>query len=164
MDEHLDSERHHYLRYNRHGVLRPNWAAWAILLFLCRHVIAYVLIGVAAGRGPRSWLDLHELAWLLDPIYLASDIPALAVLLALAGRVPGAGRAARAVWRHGRWLILLSLGAYPAILVTAGPPILDLGVPAWLALGANLILAAYVLRSRYLGDMFGEFPPPQEDK
>ena len=48
-------------------------------LFLSRHLILLMLIGVSAGRGgggPRN----PELAGLLDPVFFVSDLPALFLL------------------------------------------------------------------------------------
>lgn len=160
--------RRGYLSYNRYGVLRPSPALWTALLFQCRHILGTGLVLMASGRGMGSGgaqgrMDLSELGNLLEPVFLLSDMPALLVLLTIAARLPGAGALPRRLWRHGRILMVLSVAAYVALFVAHLPPRAG-AVPLvdWVGLAGTLAVGGYVLLSRYVRDLFTEFPesPP----
>ena len=153
-----------YIRYNRYGVLRPGPELWLALLFQCRHVIGIGLIAMAGGgrRGGMAAtgdIDLSSLGHLLNPLFTLADIPALALLLALAARLPGAGDLPRWLWRRGRLLLLASAAIYGGLYLyhlPARPAAIPLG--DWLGLAGTAAVAAYAVLSVYLRDLFGEFP------
>lgn len=157
------ARKYDYSCYNQYDVLRLNWAFWAITLFLSRHVILFILIGVSAGRGgggPRN----PELAALLDPILFVSDLPALLVLFLAGARLPKSGRAARFLWRQGRSLLLLSLALYVALLLWQQRfDVLGFEPVTWALFVLSLVLMAYVLKSGYLQDLFQQFPAPEPE-
>lgn len=156
-------QKYDYTRYNQYDVLRLNWAYWMITLFLSRHLILLILIGVSAGRrgsGPRN----PELAALLDPIFFVSDLPALLLLFVAGARLPKSGNATRFLWRQGRYLLLSSPALYIGLLFwqqgfhMAGFEPVTLGLMA-----LNILLMAYVIKSAYLRDLFSQFPDPDSD-
>ena len=46
-----EAYKYDYLRYNVHGVLRPNLLLKLILLFLCRHIAMLLLIVIVIERN-----------------------------------------------------------------------------------------------------------------
>jgi hypothetical protein len=149
-----------YSRYNHHGVLRVNWVLWLALLYMTRHtlVLAFLLFASSRGQTPLGFAALFE------PIYMISDLPALALMLAMGARVPNAGKAARAVWRHGRQIILDSIAIYFVLFLWKHwGEIGRLDPVLWGNILVNLVIAGLVMRSRYLADLFNDFPKPDND-
>ena len=157
------AQKYDYTRYNQYDVLRLNWAYWMITLFLSRHLVLLMLIGVSAGRGgggPRN----PALAALLEPVFFVSDLPALLLLFVAGARLPKSGKMARFLWRQGRYLLLSSSGLYIGLLLWRQG--LDFSVfqpVSWGLFAVNLALMAYVMRSPYLRDLFAQFPTPEAD-
>ncbi len=157
------AQNYDYTRYNRYDVLRLNWAYWVITLFLSRHLILLMLIGVSAGRGgggPRN----PALAALLDPLFFVSDLPALCLLFVAGARLPKSGKWVRLLWRQGGYFLLSSSGLYMGLLfwrqgfdVTGFQPL------TWGIVALNICLMAHVMTSAYLRDLFSQFPDPNSD-
>jgi len=152
------ARKYDYTRYNRYDVLRLNWAYWLITLFLSRHLILLFLIGVSAGRGgggPRN----PALAALLDPVFFVSDLPALLLLIVAGARLPTGGQMTRFLWRQGRWLLLASPALYVGLLLwQQGLDMAGFHPMTWGLAALNLAVMAYVATSRYLRDLFSQFP------
>jgi hypothetical protein len=155
-----------YQRYNQYDVLRPHWGYWATCLFLSRHVIGFVLVSMSGGGGrvgvEREAIDLGGVMSLIEPIYMIADIPALMLLYTLGARIPKSGAAVRWVWNAGRWLILTSVGIYLALFVlTRGINPETFGPATWASFALNAFVVTYVIGSRYLKELFGQFPAPE---
>lgn len=149
-----------YSRYNHHGALRVNWVLWLVLLYMTRHTLVLALLVFASSRGqtPLGFSALFE------PVYMISDLPALALVLAMGARVPNAGKAARAVWRHGQQIILDSIAIYFVLFIWKHwGAIGRLDLILWGNIFVNLFIAGLVMRSRYLADLFNDFPKPDND-
>jgi hypothetical protein len=139
-------------------------------LFLSRHVIGFVLVSMSGsglgGRGGgvgRDAIDLGDVISLIEPIYMIADIPALVLLYALGARLPKSGAAVRSVWRAGRWLIIASVAIYLTLFsLTHGLDAATYGPATWVSLALSALVAAVAARSRYLKDMFAQFPPPAD--
>jgi len=154
------AQKYDYTRYNQYDVLRLNWAYWLITLFLSRHVILLMLIGVSAGRsgaGPRNL----ALAALLEPVFFVSDLPAILLLFVAGARLPKSGSLSRFLWRQGRYLLVLSPGLYIGLLLwQQGFDVAGFQPVTWGLATLNLALMAYVMKSAYLRDLFSQFPTP----
>ena len=152
--------RYDYTRYNHHDVLRLNAMYWVITLFLSRHLILLILLGVSAGRGgagPR----IPALAALLDPVFFVTDIPAVILLFVAGARLPRSGAVTRSFWRKGQYFLLASCVLYIALLLwQQGANIIRFQPLTWGLLATNIGVMVYVMKSRYLRDMFSEFPAP----
>jgi hypothetical protein len=157
------AQKYHYTRYNQYDVLRLNWAYWTITLFLSRHLILLMLIGVSAGKtggGPRN----PALAALLDPVYFVSDLPALFLLFVAGARLPKSGGSTRFLWRQGRTILLSSSALYIGLLFwQQGFDVAGFQPVTWGLIALNLAVMAYVMKSAYLRDLFSEFPDPDSD-
>ena len=157
------AKKYDYSRYNQYDVLRLNWAYWMITLFLSRHLILLMLIGVSAGRGgggPRN----PALAALLDPVFFVSDLPALFLLFVAGARLPKSGKLARVLWRQGRYLLLSSSALYLGLLLwQQGFDVAGFQPVSWGLVALNLGLMAYVMKSAYLRNLFSQFPEPDAD-
>ena len=154
-----------FSRYNHHGVLRVNWILWLVLLYMTRHTLVLAFLLFAASRGQtQGGLGSLGVAALLEPVYMISDLPALALMLALGARVPQAGKVARAVWRHGRHIILDSIAIYFVLFLWKHwGEIGQLNPVLWGNVFVNLVIAVLVIRSRYLADLFNDFPKMDSD-
>ena len=147
-----------YTRYNHHGVLRVNWMLWLVLLYMTRHTLVLAFLLFAASRAQTQGGGLGNAA-LFQPVYMISDLPALALMLAMGARVPQAGKVARAIWHHGRHIILDSIAIYFVFFLWKHwGDIGRLDPVLWGNIFVNLAIAALVMRSRYLADLFNEFP------
>ena len=157
------AQKYDYTRYNQYDVLSLNWVYWMITLFLSRHLILLILIGVSAGKtgaGPRN----PALAALLDPMFFVSDLPALFILIVAGARLPKGGKSTRFLWHRGRYFLLSSLGLYIGLLFwQQGFDIAGFQPVTWGLIALNVILMAYVMKSAYLRDLFSQFPEPDSD-
>jgi hypothetical protein len=157
------SHKYHYTDYNQYDVLRLNWVYWAITLFLSRHLILFMLLGISAGRtgqGPRN----PALAALLDPVLFVSDLPALLLLFVAGARLPKSGRLPRILWRQGRSLLVLSAVLYIGLVVWQQQfDFAKFDPVTWGLLAVNIILIVYLLKSPKLGDLFSQFPAPVQE-
>lgn len=157
--------KYDHLRYNHHGVLRPNLAFWLILLFLSRNILFLFMIGVSKGRSGQGPVNAAA-EFLPDYIFMLSDVPALIVLAAVGARLPKSGAAVRFTWRRGRELLLLSVTVYLGLSIWKhSAAMLAYDPITWVQIGITLLVGGYLLSSRYAKDLFLEFPaPPQEDQ
>jgi len=152
------TRKYDFLSYNRYDVLRPNWLFWVVSLFLSRHLLLLILLGVSHGKsggGPPN----PAVGALLDPLFFVSDIPALLLLATLGARLPSGGKAARFLWRNGRFLLLGSCALYLGLLFwQLGPDVAGYHPIGWGMIALTVLVAAVLLRSPYLRDMFAGFP------
>ena len=151
-----------YDRYNRFDVVKVNLPSAASVLFLCRHVLAFLIIGFAFRRAHVSLSDAFGGA--VEPVYMLSDIPALLVCLAMLARHPSSGRLVRMAWRLGPYLLLVSAAGYLALLVRElGFDPAHFGWAVWAMVLGTAASVAYVFLSPYARDLFREFPDPVPD-
>jgi len=144
-----------YYRYDVHGALRLRLLDWTVLLFLCRHAIGGLVLGIAGGQGG----SLPAFSGLLEPWFLIADAPALLVFLAALNRVPNAGAALRVVWRFGRWLVIASAFLYAGIFLwLSGLDEIRLDALAGLSLALSAGVILYALVPAYVRDLYASFP------
>ncbi len=156
--------KYHFLRYNQYGVLRPSWLVKLILFFLCRHLLLLLAFGAMNFKG-KAGAEMEHLLPLLDRAYIITDIPALMVLFVMGARRPDASAATRWIWRHGRYLILGSVGLFLLILgVRHGVNQTPLEAIEWAVIAVNIAAATYITKSAYIRDLFTDFPPPRSDE
>ncbi len=155
---------YHYRHYNQYDQLRPHWGFWLTMLFSVRHIAGFILVSMS-GRGGgrvgvgREAIDLGGVLSLIEPIYMIADIPALVLLYALGSRLPKSGAAVRWVWGAGRPLIIASVAVYLALVaLTRGADVAAFGPATWASLALNALVVAYVLGSKYMKELFGQFP------
>jgi len=151
-----------YRRYNRYGVLRVRWPFWLVMVVLMRHLLLLMMIGLshrgAAGDSMRT------IASLIDPMFIPADVPALILLFTVGARVPNSGSLARFLWRHGKIVMTLSIATFLGIMVWRQGFVLARYSPADAAeIGVNLALLVYLWLSRYLRDLFSQFPAPDAE-
>ncbi len=155
--------KHDYLSYNRYDVLRPNWLFWTVAVFLSRHLLLLFFLGVSHGKGGGGPAN-PAVGALIDPLYFIADVPALVVLASLGARLPSGGKAARLVWHNGRILLLASCVLYLGLLVwQLGPNFASYHAVTWGMIALTVLVAALLVRSEYLKDMFAGFPAPEPE-
>jgi hypothetical protein len=159
MSKRLEIEKYGLHSYDDYLCLRPSWPLIASLLFLCRGVAAYALVGISGGV-PAGLNGIIDSGALWSGCLAAA--PAAALLYALTARVPAAPAFVRRLWRHGRSLIALSVVSYVAIAATqyGADPRRWLGSP--LAVKAvtlaDIGILAYVFLSSRVRQSFLDFP------
>lgn len=146
-----------YHRYNRFGVLRVNALTVLSTLFLSRHVLAFIVLGIALSRAdPSSRQAFHGL---FEPIYMIADGPALLLLLAMLSRHPKSGPALRMIWRGGRLLLAASAALYLGLLVRQlGLEPARYGWAAGSMVAGTLLAVGYVNLSPYARSLFRDYP------
>lgn len=93
---------------------------------------------------------------------LLSDVPGALVLLARVNRSPAAGGRTRWIWRNGRLLLALGLCAQiGALLYLRWKEIANLDEATLALLCVNVALLVAMLASRYIKDLFADFPAPE---
>lgn len=151
-----------YIRYNRFDVVKVNAPTMASVLFLSRHILIFLLIGLALGRARVAGGNAY--AGLVEPVYMLSDLPALLVFLAMMARHPKSGRSVRLIWHAGPYLLLVSALGYFALLVRQlGPDPTRYVWPIWVVVGATVVAVGYIFLSGYARDVFREFPDARLD-
>ena len=159
----MSQYKHDFSRYNRFFVVKVNALTAAAVLFLSRHVLAFIVLGIALGRTRLHIQDAF--AGVLEPQYMLSDIPALLVLFAMLGRHPKSGRIIRLIWRFGHYLLLISAAAYLFLLgrrLGLDPTHYDWVV--WLMVLGSAAAVGYVFLSPYARDVFREFPDAESSE
>ena len=150
-------------RYNRFDVLRVNALTVVAVLFLARHVLSFIVIGIAFSRigpGPAS-----AFSGLFEPIFMLADIPAILVLLAMLSRHPKSGRIPRFIWRAGPFLLVVSAVTYLGLVAhQTGGNIAQHGWMLWAMIGGTVMSSAYVVLSPYARDLFRGYPAPEADE
>lgn len=148
--------------YDDQFILRPPVGMWVTIAFLLRPVV--VLVASVTNKADRVGLlnvVYPDRQWAVA--HLIAALPGLAVALAYTRRAPNASTTVRWIWRHGRALLLTSLGlsvvflAFPVLTAHA-----RLGTSALIQASACGLLAYYLVRSPRVGDAFRDFPeaPP----
>jgi len=157
-----DPDRYGPSQFDDDMCLKPPPLLWLAVIYLARAVVLPIGIGIGhvAGVNETAFGSLRSL-WSVEALVPA--LMALPVLYALFRRTPGASRATRWFWRHGRILLALSAGLDVALsvlqLATFQP-----GDRAVIALGGALVdlyLLAYILIARRVRDTLSDFPPPR---
>jgi hypothetical protein len=153
--------------FDEHLCLKPSVAMILAMMYAARHLVLIFLAyfpGMAGNTGGAFIKDM------LSPYLVATDLPALLLLLAWRFRVPDAGRFWRAIWRHGRALLMLTLLAQLVLLAAMHwAPLLIEAAPRG---RANVLVVTYallhffvlgyVLMADRLKAVFTDFPKPNE--
>ena len=162
----MKSYKYHYWRYNEFDVLKVNFLTIFATLFMARHALGLLIIGMAlrGGRGGRI-VSNGAFDGLIAPVYMTADIPAMLVLLAMICRHPKSGTAIRFMWQGAPYMLLASLVIYLALLIILiGSDIAGYGWPMWLSIGGTAAAVGYVFLSPYARDLFRQFPERLENE
>ena len=150
--------KYDFMKYNKYFVLRPNIWLILILFFLCKDIFLMLGVGATAFKG-KGQADVSALIVLVNPIFFLSDLPALAVAYVASNRRPNAGPILRLIWKYGRQLVLLSASTYILLLVYKMKwDIFSMNWLEWLFITTNIFIIVYVVSSKFIKDVFNEFP------
>lgn len=146
--------------FNQFNVLKIPFSFYLMLIYLNKYFLLVVLPSIGGG-------DLSAIAkWFrIDLLMMTSCFPALAVLVVSLYRMPTHQKWAQAWWEKGGVLLIISSAMDLIILssyVFLEKRILDTGLVTLLAINVGIIV--YLLRSKYLKEMFREFPEEIEKK
>lgn len=148
-----------FLDVDRHGCLRIPGALWLALAFLARHVLLAGVIFATAKRSPDVVRLLgDDFNWFM----LVFELPAVALMVAAANRVPDAPRVLRWIWHHGRSIVvgLAALHLLLAIWLLATSDVWNTWPELFVASCAliDLAIAHGVRRDAFFRQLFAEFP------
>jgi hypothetical protein len=149
---------------DRHGVLRIPALFWVAMALLARHWVLMIVIIVTARRQSSAWALLGDggLPW----GWLLLEIPILLLVAAAFYRQPTAGAWARWLWRHGPWIVVLTvalnLGWTGKLLLESSYWTLwpELFLASCCVL--DLAIALAMTTTPYYRQMFAEFPARPE--
>ncbi len=146
--------------FNEFHVLKIPVLLYFVLLYLNKYFLLVVLPSIGAG-------DLTAIVrWFkIDALMMMSCFPALAVLIASLYRIPTPKKFPILIWNKGLILLLISSAMDLIVLssyVILERRIFDLGTFVLLLINVGIIV--YLLRSKYLKQMFKEFPEELEKK
>jgi hypothetical protein len=153
---------HHY---DENLLLRVSPLIWLSILYGVRH---FFFMG-AAKLMP---MDVVALPWInlqTSPFFMLTDFPAVLVLLATGHRVSNGWNIMRRVWKHGRWLLIVSYGAGVAVFGYVNQETL-LDPDAWNFADAMLVLIVdfacigYLISSERVRDIFNDLPDSAEKR
>lgn len=154
--------KYDYWRYNKHFVLKPSIFLKLSLVFLSKDVILALIIA-ATNFKTRGHGQLNEMSSLYDPVFCISNMPAVAVLMAMINRTPESGALYRLIWKYGRHLMALSVIGYLAtLLYVHGGDLSTLGVASSISATVTLSIIVFIFSSRITKDTFSEFPNKEE--
>jgi len=152
--------------FDEHLCLKPSVAMILAMMYAARHLVLIFLAYFPGMAGSTGGAFIKEM---LSPYLVATDVPALLLLLAWRFRVPESGLFWRTLWRHGRALLLLTLVAQLVLLATMhwGPMLIEAPrtrgnvlVVSYALL--HLYVLGYVLMADRVKAVFGDFPKPAE--
>ncbi len=150
--------------YDKHLCLKPSAGMVLVMAFAIRHILL-VFLGYFPGMSGNA--DTHFITGLLSPTLMAADFPALLVLLAWRFRLPEAGKTWRLIWRHGRVILLATLGVQLLLLANTrwGRQLLEVPQSETSSLVVlyallQVYVLIFVLMSKRLRGVFLDFPVP----
>ena len=152
--------------FTEDGVLRVGVLLWVVLVFANRHLILLILGAVSSFVGAGDGFDGFSLGVMYSsPWFLLTSLPALGVLAAALRRSTRAGRLERWLWRQGRGLLLLAVGA-DLVLLLAYPWWSRAHVTQLHIIGAvlDLYVLTYLIRSSRVRARFADFPGAHKHK
>ena len=69
------------------------------------------------------------------------------------------------MWDAGRWLILASIAIYLTLFaMTRGVDVETFGRATWVSIALSALVVTYVLGSKFMKDLFGQFPAADPKK
>lgn len=141
--------------YDRYFRLRLPLTLWALAAWVA---LPWAMLLPKLQRFFGAWGEV-----LGDWPLLLGSLPVFFVLLITGHRMPDAGRFWRTAWRYGRWLLFLGLGLCILVLLWGQAEVLQspadyLFAPAASILAIHAGFMVYLIRSRYLRDLFADFP------
>lgn len=144
--------------YDEKYHLRVSPLLWLVIVWSTHHLLVLALAtfsnsGEIFGTALKYSYNLPT---------LLSDVPGALVLFARVNRTPVAGGRTRWIWRNGRLLLALGLCAQIGTLLSLRwKEIADLDEATLALLCVNVALLAALLASRYIKDVFADFPAPE---
>jgi hypothetical protein len=149
--------------FNEFHVLKIPFLLYFVLFYLNKYFLLVIFPGlpVIGGADFSAIAKWFKIDWLM----MMSCLPALAVLIASLYRIPTPKKFPKLIWNKG--LILLLISSAMDLIVLSSYVILerrvfDLGTFILLLINVGIIV--YLLRSKYLKEMFKEFPEELEKK
>jgi hypothetical protein len=150
--------KYHFLKYNRHHVLKLNFLLVLSMVFLTKETILTVMAAASAFKS-KGAANTAGLYFLIDTSLWPTNLPVLALWWSYMKRSPESSSVAQRIWHNGRYLIAVSafLGAaifisnHRSDLVSYSP--MHFGI-----LGVYSSILLYVTLSSFVTDLFKEFP------
>ena len=150
--------KYHFLKYNRHHVLKLNFLLVLSMVFLTKETILTLMAAASAFKS-KGAANTAGLYLLIDTSLWPTNLPVLALWWSYMKRSPEGSNVARRVWHNGRYLITLSAFLGAAIFINNHWSNLFSYSPMHFGLlGVYSLILLYVTLSSFVADLFKEFP------
>ena len=141
--------------YNAQLVLKVPFFLAVFMVWLARNLIVPFVAGLISQKthsNEFAQLAVNHSTWL----FAASSFPALLVLFAWGKRMPQAGSIVRWIWRHARFLLVLSSLTDLVLHYLLIPKLTKGFIPATLLL--DFYILVYLGMSQRVKHVFADFP------
>lgn len=147
--------------YDDNFVLRVSPLLWLMIVCSVNHVL---ILCLAAFANSADVLAM-AIEYAYDPYILMSNVPGALVLLAAVNRRPAAGERIRRLWRNGRVLLIVGLCAQIAVIAALRwKKVVNMDESLLANLAANAVFLVLLLGSKFIKDIFSDFPQPPAAK
>src|SRR5262249_20704831 len=148
--------------YDNNFSLKPPLWLWLVMLYLARAFVLPFMSGVSSMSGGTDTSSLTRGVFGIEDFVPAAL--SLIVFVTAFRRIPSASLLGRRIWRVGR--VILSVAAVVDMAVSIQRFLQLTDTESWrpqlllLACIADAYILAYLLRSRWVRDVFSDFPAP----
>ena len=155
------------VNYNQYEVLKIPLFLIFTTFYLLKHYLIIALPIMAhipiIGMVVQPLIQVMPSEQYSSGALLYSCIPALLVIISMAGRKPTASSWLRWIWQKGRWFLLLTavleIGLFILYIVLG---IKKLNEVLLMFIYIDFVLIIYLLRSQWVREVFAQFPVPAE--
>ena len=146
------------------GVLKPGLYLTLIVTVSSRFLL-YGPLSLFASRGgitgANSYIDVSVLS-VDSPFLMLASIPPVVILYILIARNNGSRKLIRNIWKHGRLILLVSVGCQ-LVLQTAQVAMVGIaGLPVLVGLIVTAYCTLYLATSGRVRDVFASFPTSKQ--
>lgn len=141
--------------------LRISASLWLVILYGIRHLffvgaMQFMPFEVASV----DWLNIQT-----NLLFMLTDIPAAAVLLATGHRLPEASFVMRWIWSKGKFILTSSYILCLCVFIYLNKSLFQLSDLNDLILAASVVIPdvliiSFILKSALINDIFSDFPSP----
>jgi len=153
--------------YNQYDVLKIPLFLVLANFYLLKHYLIIALPIMAhipmIGRVIQPLIQIMPSSQFSSGALLYSCIPALLVIISMAGRKPTAAPWLRWIWQRGQWFLLLTIVleiAFFAWYIVQGTK--KLNEVNLMFIYLDLVLIFYLMKSQRVRDAFAQFPVPDK--
>ena len=154
---------HHYDDFLR---LKVSTSLWFIILYGVRHLFFMGAMQLMPSEvASIGWLNIQT-----NLVFMLTDIPAAAVLLATGHRLPEASFIMRWIWAKGKFILTSSYILGVCVFVYLNKSLFQVSDLNNLILAASVaipdaLIISFILKSELINAIFSDFPlPPKKNR